>query len=283
MQVRYQLRHSPIAVPGSAAVTTRGILANSVRRKRNRGSPPAAAAGVSRLVVRREPQPSGAVLRDDWPSRSCPARAGPRRPRRAGRAAPAARPGWRRRGVTTTPVSPGASAASISRSAGTIRARTVGDRLRAGHPAGHVARRPSARTPRGTSRRTRRWSARTAPPRRTPAAAGRWSARRPVACSTYAAVWRARRRSLDQSAPGRSAASSGADRGRLGVAGRRRARRRLCPWARPRGSRPSARGGAGRAGAGRDGAAVTASPLRGTVTSAGSSMAGQSRQSRSRA
>ena len=165
MQMRYQLRHTPIgAVRPTLRRTTRGILANASGR---------CEIGCD-SVVRRQPEPAAGRCRPRSPTRSCPGRGARRRrsgPSRAGPARPRAGPRRDRRPPRSRPA-PGRRTPSECRQ---IRANTS-DVDSAPATESAFSKDPPAAAQRACSAgrppRTRRWSGPTAPPRRTREGAG---------------------------------------------------------------------------------------------------------------
>ncbi len=276
MQVRYQLRHSPRSDAARVRATP-GILANARPAMLIGGRAP----DTRGHVVRREPQPPGARLGHDRPGavvhRLEPVGGLQRPPEEAGQGDPQRRAvrDERRR-------SPPARAARgpPRRPAGTIRPATSSAALGAGHlhvGVGVPAEPSSSPSCSANSSRVR--------PVRSPTSysrsRGSSSAVSPVSFSRNAAVSRARARSLLTSSAGSQAATTGGHRLGLVDDRCRPGRCRRAPGLAPRRSRRSGRAGRRTTAAVRP--ARCAQRPRPEVTSAGSGITGQSRQSRSRA
>ena len=266
MQMRYQLRHSPRCCPRvEAPRTTRGILANR----------PASDSEIERhgaVVGVQPPGRVGGTAAEHGPAAVVHARAASARPRTASRAGRPRRCGSRRRARRPGRPRPRGRRAAISVSAAVIRAATSAC-FSAPGTASQLARTNSAYSA-GASASNSWWYSPSRGPRE-------YSRSRASNVGREAAT--RRRRTTPSSGPGRSprttaaagrsAASTGATASAWACP-RSSSWESACPWIR-RAAFQSVRPCRSRTGPGQ--------PRSGAVTSAGSGMVGQSRQSRSSA
>ena len=239
MQMRYQLRHSPGLLPAGPAGNSRNP-SQPARRMRNRGPCREPTAFSLYDVSRRPPR---TACSDEH---AVAAVLGPVQ-RAASSHGPAEQPHQRRlqrrRGAPRRRSRRARARRGSRASAGTIRSRTCSVDSSPGTRQRRSRRRPTRRTPRGGARRTRRGSGRALAHVVLAQAGVGLDGRGRSASATYAAVCRARARSLDHSRAGPARRAPG----RRSAAWRRPAASSAASAGPARGPRRSSR--SGRAGA----------------------------------